>query len=477
MPINITMPALSPTMEEGNLAKWLVKEGDTVTSGDVIAEIETDKATMEVEAVDEGTIAKILVAEGTEAVKVNSIIAVIAEEGEDASAIEAPAASAAPAPSAAEPASAEAPAPTVPSGDVSATPLAKRVAAQEGVDLGSVSGTGAKGKIVVADVTGAGTGAATAAGRLFASPLARASAKEAEIDLAKVSGSGPNGRIIQRDVEAAIASGTAKIGSPEPAAEAPKATAPALATGPADDVVLGMLEEGTYELKPHDGMRKIIASRLTESTQTIPSYFITVDCELDNLLALRADMNSAAPVGENDKPEWKISVNDFIVKAMAIALQKVPMANAAWTSSARVLHKHSDVGVAVAIPDGLFTPIVRQAELKSLSVISSEIKDMAGRAKNKKLMPHEYQGGSTAVSNLGMFGVKEFTSIINPPHASILSIGAGEKRPVVRGNELTIATLMTATFAFDHRVIDGALGAELAAAFKVAIEKPAGMLA
>ncbi|MEP4290731.1 MAG: 2-oxo acid dehydrogenase subunit E2, partial [Rhizobiaceae bacterium] len=250
----------------------------------------------------------------------------------------------------------------------------------------------------------------------------------------------------------------------------------AMSTGMSDDMVLRMYAEDSYEKKPHDGMRKVIAERLTESTQSIPNYFITMDCELDALLALRSQMNAGAPTNDDGKPIYKISVNDFIVKAMALALKAVPMANVSWTSTDRLYHKHADVGVAVAVEDGLFTPIVRQAELKSLSEISAEVKDMAGRARNKKLKPEEYQGGCTAVSNLGMFGVKEFTSIINPPHASIVSIGAGEKRAVVKGDELAVATIMAATFAFDHRAIDGALGAELAAAFMGYVENPLSML-
>ena len=479
MPINITMPALSPTMEEGNLAKWLVKEGDSVASGDVVAEIETDKATMEVEAVDEGIIAKILVAEGTEGVPINTVIAILAEDGEDVS-------------TAASGAIPE----TSPvlqqaqdkggvevhqegSKEVAATPLAKRVAQQKGVELASVSGSGAKGKIVVADVQSGGVpkaGPVKSGDRVFASPLARKMAGDAGLDLALIAGSGPNGRVVQSDIENALASGTGKA-APVSASKLADNSTVILSTGMEDDAVLKLYNPEHYELKKHDSMRKIIAERLTESTQSIPSYFLTVDCELDALLALRSQMNGAAPIGENDKPDYKISVNDFIVKAMALALQRVPLANASWISSARILHKHSDVGVAVAIPDGLLTPIVRQAELKSLSTISAEVKDMAGRARNKKLMPDEYQGGSTAVSNLGMFGVKEFTSIINPPHASIVSIGAGEKRPVVKNGELAVATVMSATFAFDHRVIDGALGAQLAGEFKKYIEQPAGMLA
>jgi len=443
MSTNITMPALSPTMEEGNLAKWLVKEGDTVSAGDVIAEIETDKATMEVEAVDEGVVAKILVAEGTEGVKVNAVIAVLAEEGEDV-------------------------------GDVDVAPVAAAPEAEVPV---AAESTPAPATETAPAAAVAAAPAANAGGRVFATPLARRIAQQNGLDIAAVTGSGPHGRIVKADVETAIASGGAATTTATATATASAAGAgAALSTGMSDDMVLKMFDETSFEKKPHDGMRKIIAERLTESTQSIPSYFVTMDCELDTLLALRSQMNAGAPKGEDDKPLYKISVNDFIVKAMALALKAVPMANVSWTSTDRLYHKHADVGVAVAVDDGLFTPIVRQAELKSLSVISAEVKDMASRARAKKLKPEEYQGGCTAVSNLGMFGVKEFTSIINPPHASIVSIGAGEKRPVVRGDELAIATVMAATFAFDHRAIDGALGAELAAAFKGYMENPISML-
>ncbi|WJR66798.1 pyruvate dehydrogenase complex dihydrolipoamide acetyltransferase [Neorhizobium sp. CSC1952] len=448
MPINITMPALSPTMEEGNLSKWLVKEGDQVKSGDVIAEIETDKATMEVEAVDEGTVAKIVVPAGTEAVKVNALIAILAADGEDVSAAAsgggapAPKAEAPPAPKASEPAPAPAPA---------QAPVAAPASAQSG--------------------TGVGNG-------LFSSPLARRLAKEAGIDISAVTGSGPHGRVVKADIEKAVASGTGKA-APAAAPQPAGAPAPVLAKGLSDDAVLKLFEEGSYELLPHDGMRRTIAARLTESHQTVPAYFVSMDCEIDALMKLRAEINKSAPVTKTEKgevPAFKLSVNDFVIKAMALALRDVPMANASWTSTARVKHKHSDVGVAVAIPDGLITPIIRKAEEKTLSVISNEMKDLARRARDKKLKPDEYQGGTTAVSNLGMFGVSNFTSIINPPHASIVSIGAGIEKPVVKNGEIKVGTVMTATFAFDHRVIDGALGAELASAFKRYIENPMAML-
>ncbi|MBO0142005.1 pyruvate dehydrogenase complex dihydrolipoamide acetyltransferase [Agrobacterium sp. Ap1] len=444
MPINITMPALSPTMEEGNLAKWLVKEGDKIKSGDVIAEIETDKATMEVEAVDEGTIAKIVVPAGTESVKVNALIAIIAEEGEDVAAAAAGAGSAPKAEAAPAEKTAEAPKAAVPVADAAPAP--------------STPAPVADGK------------------RVFSSPLARRLAKEAGLDLSAVTGTGPHGRVVKADVEKAAAGGAK--GAPA-AAQSAAAPAPAAAKGPSDESTLKLFAEGSYELLPHDGMRKTIAARLTESTQTVPSYTVSMDCELDALLALRAEINKSAPVKKTEKgevPAFKLSVNDFIIKAMALALRDVPMANASWTSTARVLHKHSDVGVAVSIPDGLITPIVRKAETKALSVISNEVKDMAKRARDKKLKPEEYQGGTTSVSNLGMFGVSSFTSIVNLPQASIVSIGAGVEKPVVRNGKIEVGTVMSATFAFDHRVIDGALGAELASAFKRYIENPMSML-
>jgi len=443
MSIEITMPALSPTMEEGNLAKWLVKEGDKIASGDVIAEIETDKATMEVESIDDGVVAKLLVAEGSEGVKVNAVIAILAEEGEDASAVTAPKPAAAPVKAEEEPAEApkqDAP-PPAPAAEAASAPVANK------------------------------------GDRVFITPLARRIAEQNGLDISSIKGSGPHGRIVKADVEGiektASQPGLAGLGGKTGLSGVAGVSG---ISGLADEQVLAFYNEEEYELLPHDSMRKLIASRLLESTQTIPSYFLSMDCALDAMLALRKEINSAAPAGEDDKPAYKISVNDFIIKAMAVALQDVPMANASWTSSARVLHKHSDVGVAVAIPDGLITPIVRKAETKTLSTISNEMKDLAKRARDRKLAPHEFQGGSSAVSNLGMFGVSNFTSIINPPHASIISIGAGEKKAVVKDGALAMATIMTVTFAFDHRVIDGALGAQLAGAFKNYIETPMGML-
>jgi pyruvate dehydrogenase E2 component (dihydrolipoamide acetyltransferase) len=435
MPIKVLMPALSPTMEKGNLAKWLKKEGEKIKSGDILAEIETDKATMEVEAVDEGVLAKILVAAGSQDVPVNTEIALIAAEGESVSNVaSAPAsASTAPAPKAAAPQ-------TVPT----AAPLATPAAAP-------VQSHGAK---------------------TFASPLAKRIAKDSGIDLSKIAGSGPHGRVIERDVKAALAGGSAPraITAPTPSA------APQLATGMADSVVKQLFEAGSYEEVPHDSMRKTIARRLLESKQTVPHFYVTADIELDALLKAREEINANAPKGADGKPSYKLSVNDFIIKALAIALIRVPEANVTWTENAMLKHKHADVGVAVSIPGGLITPVIRKADLKSLSAISNEMKDLAARARNRKLKPEEYQGGTTAVSNLGMFGVKQFAAIVNPPHATILAVGAGEQRPVVKNGQLTVATVMTVTFSTDHRAVDGALGAELLSALKGLIENPVSML-
>lgn len=441
MPINITMPALSPTMEEGNLAKWLVKEGDQVSAGDVIAEIETDKATMEVEAVDEGTVGKIVVPEGTAGVKVNELIAVLLEDGEDAGSIDTSSGGGAPAPS---PAATEAPATAAPAAaPVAAAPAGPAPVAADGA-------------------------------RIFASPLARRLAKLNSLDLKALTGTGPHGRIVKRDIEAAIAAGTGKAA---PAADTPKAAAaPAPATGPSADQVLKLFDDDSYELVPHDGMRKTIAKRLTESKQTIPHFYVSVDVELDALLSLRAQLNGAAATDKDGKPAYKLSVNDMTIKALALALRDVPDANVSWTDENMVMHKHADVGVAVAIPGGLITPIIRRAEEKPLSVISNEMKDLGKRAKERKLKPEEYQGGTTAVSNMGMMGVKNFSAVVNPPHATILAVGAGEKRPVVKNDALAVATVMTVTLSTDHRCVDGALGAELLAAFKGYIENPMSML-
>ncbi|WP_174020192.1 pyruvate dehydrogenase complex dihydrolipoamide acetyltransferase [Agrobacterium fabrum] len=449
MPINITMPALSPTMEEGNLAKWLVKEGDKVAPGDVIAEIETDKATMEVEAVDEGTVAKLVVPAGSEGVKVNALIAILAADGEDV----AEAAKGGDA----VPAKAEAPKPEAAKAEAPKEEAAPVKAEKPVADQAAASSTPAP--------------VAKSGERIFASPLARRLAKEAGLDLSAVSGSGPHGRIVKTDVEKAAASGGAKAA---PAAAA-SAGAPALAKVQSDEAVLKLFEPGSYELVPHDGMRKVIAKRLVESKQTVPHFYVSVDCELDTLLALRAQLNAAAPE-KDGKPVYKLSVNDMVIKALALALRDVPDANVSWTESAMVKHKHADVGVAVSIPGGLITPIIRKAEEKSLSTISNEMKDYGKRAKERKLKPEEYQGGTTAVSNMGMMGVKSFSAVINPPHATILAVGAGEQRAVVKNGEIKIANVMTVTLSTDHRCVDGALGAELIGAFKRYIENPMGML-
>jgi pyruvate dehydrogenase E2 component (dihydrolipoamide acetyltransferase) len=474
MPINITMPALSPTMEEGNLAKWLVKEGDKVAPGDVIAEIETDKATMEVEAVDEGTVAKIVVPAGTEGVKVNSLIAVLAAEGEDASAAAAGA-------GAASDEQAEAPKETEAPQSASTNNEAEEEAAtKSGYGGSDVPAAGEHKPSQASKSEAAPAQAAKSDGeRVFASPLARRLAKDAGIDLAGISGSGPRGRIVKADVEGASKDGSA---SKQALTQAPAAAPAAQAQAPkamSDEAVLKLFEEGSYELVPHDGMRKTIARRLVEAKTTIPHFYLTVDCELDALLALRQQLNAASPTKKTDageSPLYKLSVNDMIIKAMALALRDVPTANASWTESNMVMHKHSDVGVAVSIPGGLITPIIRRAEEKSLSTISNEMKDMAARARSRKLKPEEYQGGTTAVSNLGMFGIKDFSAVINPPHATILAIGAGEQRAVVKNGEIKVATVMSVTLSTDHRAVDGALGAELIGAFKRHIENPLGML-
>ncbi|KRR18246.1 branched-chain alpha-keto acid dehydrogenase subunit E2 [Bradyrhizobium lablabi] len=443
MPINILMPALSPTMEKGNLAKWLKKEGDKVKSGDVIAEIETDKATMEVEAVDEGTIAKILVPEGTQDVPVNDVIAVMAGDGEDVKAASAGAGAApaakpaeAPKPAAAAPAATPAPAPA-------AAPAPQAAAAP------------AKGN---------------GHARIFSSPLARRLAKDAGIDLSRITGSGPHGRVVARDVE------DAKSGKGLKAPAAAPAAGPSLAPSMSDKQILALFEEGSYEVVPHDGMRRTIAQRLTASVQTVPVFYLTMDCDIGKLLVAREEINAAAPKDKEKKPAYKLSVNDFVIKAMAVALQKIPNCNVSWTEGGMLKHKHSDIGVAVAMPGGLITPIIRKAETKTLSTISSEMKDFAARARARKLKPEEYQGGTTAVSNLGMYGINHFTAVINPPHATILAVGTSEERPVVRDGKIEIAQMMSVTLSCDHRAIDGALGAELIGAFKQLIENPVMMM-
>jgi pyruvate dehydrogenase E2 component (dihydrolipoamide acetyltransferase) len=424
MPAQVLMPALSPTMEKGKLAKWLKKEGDKVKSGDVLAEIETDKATMEIEAIDEGTLGKIMVAEGTDDVAVNTAIAIILGDGEK----------------------------------IEDTQLASPAKLNSPIESKQIAANLLKSLAPYAEpVKG---------DRVFASPLAKRLAKEKGINLAAVKGSGPHGRIVSKDVE------NAKPGAAAPNA-APTAT---FAVPPSDASILKNFAEGSYELVPHDGMRKVIARRLTESKQTIPHFYVSVDVSLDHLMDLRERLNGTAPKTKDGLPTWKISVNDFIIKAMAMAMMKVPDANVSWTESAMVKHKHADIGIAVTIPGGLITPIVRKAETKGLAQISAEMKDYAKRARDRKLKPEEYNGGSAAISNMGMMNVSNFAAIVNPPHASILAIGSGERRPVVRGNEIKIEQQMTITLSTDHRCIDGALGAEFINVIKQYLEEPGLML-
>ena len=424
---DILMPALSPTMEEGTLAKWLVAVGDTVKAGDVIAEIETDKATMEVEAVDEGVVESILVHAGTEGVKVNAVIAKLKDEGAAA----APAAKAAPAAAPAKVETARAPEP------------AKATPAPVAAAPAPAAAKGSDGK------------------RIFASPLARRLAAQAGIDLANVKGSGPHGRIVKADL-----------------ANAPKglaaAGAGAAASAPAQHKTLEQLgiAPGTYDLVPLSGMRKVIAKRLTESFRDIPHFPLTMDLEIDNLLAARTKINALL-----EKEGVKVSVNDIIIKASAMALKRVPAANASYTPEGIALHHDADIAMAVAIDGGLITPIIRAAQTKGLAAIAKETKDLAGRARAGKLAPQEFQGGTFSVSNLGMFGIKTFSSIINEPQGAILSVGAGEPRPVVKNGQLAIATVMSVTLTCDHRVVDGSIGAEFLLAFKAFIDDPATMLA
>ena len=444
MSTNILMPALSPTMEEGKLAKWLVKEGDAVHSGDILAEIETDKATMEFEAVDEGRIGKILVPEGTEGVKVNAPIAVLLEEGESASDAVADistamasikdAVSAEAAPPKPQAKAAPAPAPTP-----SAAPVQQR-----------------------AEVPAVGE-------RVFASPLARRLAAQSGIDIAAVAGSGPRGRIVKADIETAAKSGV--TARPVARAQAPAAIGlPGVV--PLPDARLFYKPDDVAEI-PHDMMRKSIAKRLTSAMTLIPHFYLTVDCNIGELMAVRARLNAAAPKGDG---AYKLSVNDFIVKACALALKRVPEVNASWTDDAILRHRHADIGVAVALDFGLITPIVFRAEELGLAEISNRVKDLAGKARNKQLKPAEFEGGSFAISNLGMFGIREFTAVINPPHAAILAVGAGEERAIVKDGKIEAATMMTVTMSCDHRVIDGATGARFLQVFKTYIEDPAAML-
>ncbi len=441
MPIAIAMPQLSPTMTEGTLARWLKQEGEAVAAGDVVAEIETDKATMEIEVDDEGTLAKILVAEGTEGVAVGTVIAVLLEEGEEASEAEALAAQAASA-SAAEPPSASEPAASTPAAEPSIT--ASEPASEPA-------------PLQAAPAAPPGEG-----GRIIASPLARRMAKQAGLELAAITGSGPHGRIVKVDIEAALVAGPPAAAAPVPA---PAAAAPV----PAAKVLPAAAPAAAFDEIPHSNIRKIIARRLTEAKQTIPHFYLTIDCEIDTLLALRKDLN-----GRSD--DYKLSVNDFVVRAAALALRQVPEANASWSDQALIRWRGVDVAVAVAIEAGLITPIVRDADRKGLATISNELKELIGRAHAGKLMPEEYQGGSFSVSNLGMYGIREFSAVINPPQGAILAVGAGQQRPVVKDGALAVATLMSCTLSCDHRVVDGALGARLLAAFKGYVEDPLTML-
>ncbi|GAA4038281.1 2-oxo acid dehydrogenase subunit E2 [Parerythrobacter jejuensis] len=474
MPTQIKMPALSPTMEEGTLAKWLVKVGDTVNSGDIMAEIETDKATMEFEAVDEGTVAQILIEEGSENVKVGEVIAVLAEEGEDLDAAKNASAEPAQAP-VPQPAPSSAPAPS-PDG-IAATPSAKKLAAETGVDLASIAGTGPNGRITKGDVEEAAGGATasapaaspepapapspaatTSSDRIIASPLAKRIAEQKGVDLATVSGSGPNGRIVKADVE------NATPGAAAPAKAAATATAP---SAPATAPEFG----APYEEEKLSNVRKVIARRLTESKQTVPHYYLTMDINLDPLLALRKQLNASL-----EADGIKLSVNDLLIKALARALIRVPQCNVSFQGD--TLHKYTraDVSVAVAAPSGLITPIITEADTKGLGQISTQMKELAGKARDGKLQPHEYQGGTASLSNLGMFGIKQFDAVINPPQGMILAVGAGEQRPHVVDGALQVATVMSASGSFDHRAIDGADGAQLMEAFKQLCENPMGLV-
>ncbi|UFN50799.1 pyruvate dehydrogenase complex dihydrolipoamide acetyltransferase [Roseomonas sp. OT10] len=462
MATNILMPALSPTMTEGTLARWLKKEGDTVKSGDVLAEIETDKATMEVEAVDEGILGKILVPDGSAGVKVNDPIAVLVEKGEAV-------------PDGAAPSAAKAPAQH--GGEGGPAPSASGSAALAGVEASGGKVAGAAEQPAAAPKPASEGKAPTVAAeghgdRVFASPLARRMAQQAGLDLGGISGSGPNGRIVKSDIEAALAGGKARpAAAPEaqPAAEAPK-PAPAAAPAPKAPPAI----TAPHKAVPNSTMRKVIARRLSESKQTIPHFYVSMDIRLDALLKLRADLNARSP--KDGAGAYKLSVNDLVIKAAAATLRKYPSVNAAWTEDAILQFDDVDVSVAVSIPEGLITPIIRKADQKGLATISNEMKDLAARAKSGKLKPEEFQGGGFSISNMGMYGVKDFAAIINPPQAGILAVSAGEQRPVVQDGQLAIATVMTCTLSVDHRVIDGALAAEWLGAFKAAVEDPLSLM-
>ncbi|WP_394177231.1 pyruvate dehydrogenase complex dihydrolipoamide acetyltransferase [Yoonia maritima] len=433
MPTEILMPALSPTMEEGTLAKWHVKEGDTVSSGDIMAEIETDKATMEFEAVDEGVMGKILIAEGTEGVKVNDVIAILLEDGESAD-------------------------------DISATPTAAPT--EQPAATAEAAPAGGSDKVAAP----APAAPVKDGNRVFATPLARRIAADKGLDLAAITGSGPHGRIVKADVENATAAPKAAAAPAAAKADAPAAT---LAAGPSTGAVLKTYADRPFEEVKLDGMRKTIAARLTEAKQSVPHFYLRRDINLDALLKFRSQLNK-----QLEPRGVKLSVNDFIIKACALALQQVPEANAVWAGDRTLKFEKSDVAVAVAIDGGLFTPVLKDSDSKSLSALSSEMKDLANRARDRKLAPHEYQGGSFAISNLGMFGIDNFDAIINPPHSAILAVGAGVKKPIVGADgELTVGTIMSSTLSVDHRVIDGVLGANLLNAIKDNLENPMTMLA
>ena len=434
MATNILMPALSPTMEEGKLARWLVKEGDTIKSGTILAEIETDKATMEFEAVDEGKIGKILVPEGSEGVKVNAPIAVLLDEGEKLGEVDISAAMS-----------------EIKAAVKAEAPKAEAPKAAAPAPAGSRAGAAAM-------PTPANDGR-----RIFISPLARRIAEQKGIDLFALTGTGPHGRIVKADVE------NAKPGAKPAAAGAPSGFA-AL-----PDAKL-FYKPGSYEEVPHDSMRKAIAKRLTAAKALIPHYYLTIDCNLTSLMATREALNAAAPKGKDNVPAYKLSVNDFVLKASAMALIKHPDVNASWTETSIIKHKSADVGIAVAIPGGLITPIVFAAQTKGLAEIANEAKDLAAKARDKKLKPQEYEGGGFSVSNLGMFGIKQFTAVINPPQSCIIAVGAGEERAIVVNGKIEVATMMTVTMSCDHRVVDGATGAKFLQTLKQFIEEPASML-
>ncbi|WP_026986303.1 pyruvate dehydrogenase complex dihydrolipoamide acetyltransferase [Fodinicurvata fenggangensis] len=454
MPTNILMPALSPTMTEGTLAKWHKKEGDEVSAGDVLAEIETDKATMEVEAVDEGTLGKILVQDGTENVAVNAVIAILLDEGEDKSALEGAVQEA------------------QQSGGQETSKSSQAEEEQQDASKSEAKGDRSEDKQApepASQKKAAQEKSADKGGRIFASPLARRMAEQAGLDLAQLKGSGPNGRIVKADIEKALETGAGKAkAAPSTEAASPAAPAPAAAAGPGAKEMADMLGL-SYQQEPLSGMRKTIARRLTESKQTVPHFYLTIDCELDALLKVRKELNEKNEDG-------KISVNDFVIRAVALALQKVPAANASYDESGMLYYDQADISMAVATPAGLITPIIKNAGAKGLSSIAREAKELAQKARDNKLKPEEYQGGTFSISNLGMYGVKHFDAVINPPQGCILAIGAGEQRPVVKDGALAIATVMSCTLSVDHRAVDGAVGAEFLSAFKKLIEDPMTML-